>query len=110
MASHETLGNFFLAIGAGPDGRQPPVLFTENETNARRLWNFGAADAFVKDAFHEYVVHGRQNAANLDGVGTKAASHYILSVPAGTSQTVKLRLFAEKETPAQPLGGLLNNL
>ena len=33
VASHESLGNFFLAIGVSPDGRQPPVLFTENETN-----------------------------------------------------------------------------
>ena len=103
VASHETLGNFFLAIGVSPDGGEPRVLFTGNETNSRRLWNFGAGDGFVKDAFHEYIVRGRQNAARLNGVGTKAASHYILSIPAGASQTVKLRLFAEKEAPAQPL-------
>jgi hypothetical protein len=110
VASHESLGNFFLAIGASPDGRQPPVLFTENETNMRHLWNFGAADAFVKDAFHEYIVCGRQNAAHVNGVGTKAASHYILSVPAGASQTVKLRLCAEKESSAQPLEGTFDQI
>jgi Mannosylglycerate hydrolase MGH1-like glycoside hydrolase domain len=102
-ASHETLGNFFLAIGVSPDGGEPRVLFTENETNSRRLWNVGAADGFVKDAFHEYIINERENAASVNGVGTKAAPHYTLSIPGGASQTVKLCLFAEKEPPAQPL-------
>jgi hypothetical protein len=110
VASHESLGNFFLALGASPDGRQPPVLFTENETNAHRLWNFGTADAFVKDAFHEYIVRGRRNAASVNGAGTRAAAHYIVRVPAGAPQTVKLRLFAEKESPAQPLEGTFDQI
>jgi hypothetical protein len=101
VASHETLGNFFLAIGVSPGGGEPRVLFTENETNTRRLWNFGAADGFVKDAFHEYIIS--DNAASVNGVGTKAAPYYLLSIPARASQTVKLRLFAEKEAPALPL-------
>ena len=79
------------------------MLFTENETNSRRLWNFGAADGFVKDSFGEYIISERENAASLNGVGTKAAPHYHLSIPARASQTVRLRLFAEKEAPAQPL-------
>jgi hypothetical protein len=110
VASHESLGNFFLALGASPDGRQPPVLFTENETNAHRLWNFGTADAFVKDAFHEYIVRGRRNTASVNGAGTRAAAHYIVRVPAGAPQTVKLRLFAEKESPAQPLEGTFDQI
>ncbi|HXI48433.1 MAG TPA: hypothetical protein VNH39_07570, partial [Steroidobacteraceae bacterium] len=32
----------------------PEVLYTENETNARKLWNYGGAGYF-KDAFHEYI-------------------------------------------------------
>jgi Glycosyl hydrolase family 63 C-terminal domain len=104
VTSHETLGKFFLATGATPDAREPLLLFTENETNSRRLWDAGVEDGFVKDAFHEYVVRGRRNAVRVNGAGTKAAAHYILSIPAGGSQTVKLRLFAEKESPEQPLG------
>jgi hypothetical protein len=83
---------------------------TENETNAHRLWNFGTADAFVKDAFHEYIVRGRRNAASVNGAGTRAAAHYIVRVPAGAPQTVKLRLFAEKESPAQPLEGTFDQI
>jgi hypothetical protein len=68
------------------------------------LWNSGDKRAFVKDAFHEYVVGGRTDAINPAGIGTKAALHYVLRIPAGAAHTVSLRLFAEKETPADPLG------
>jgi hypothetical protein len=102
-ASHETLGNFLLAIGPDPDGRQPRVLFTENESNARRLWGLGDEGARVKDAFHEFVVRGRTDAVNPNGSGTKAAPHYVLEIPAGGSKTVRLRLFAAKEAPERPL-------
>ena len=33
-------------------------MFTENETNVRRVFNSGAGEGYFKDAFHEYVVHG----------------------------------------------------
>jgi len=103
-ASHETLGNFRLAIGAAPGGAQPEVWFTENETNMRRLWNVGAENIFAKDAFHERLIHGRKDAVSPQNFGTKAAVHYALTIPAGASQTVKLRLFAEKETPPDLFG------
>ena len=37
----------------------------------------------MKDAFHEYVVHGRADAVNPEREGTKAAARYRLTVPAG---------------------------
>ena len=102
--NQETLGRFFLEAGADPAGQFPTALFTENESNARRLWGTGDGDAFVKDAFHEYVVHGKAGAVNPAKTGTKAALHYVLHVPAGGMQTVSMRLFSEKEAPADPLG------
>src|ERR1700678_1842756 len=33
------------------------VLYTENETNAPRLWNFGQ-EGYFKDAFHDRIVQG----------------------------------------------------
>ncbi|HTU03770.1 MAG TPA: hypothetical protein VMG58_18190, partial [Candidatus Sulfotelmatobacter sp.] len=104
IAWHESLGTFHLAIGPDVDGRQPPVLFTENETNARRLWNVGPEGAFTKDAFHDYVVHDRRDAVNPQGIGTKAAPHYVLTIPAGGAHEVKLRLFPAADAPPQPLG------
>src|SRR5436190_5023970 len=100
------LGRFFLHAGPDPAGQLPKTLFTENESNTSRLWNSGDKRAFVKDAFHEYVVGGRTDAVNPAGVGTKAALHYVLRLPAGAAHTVSLRLFAEKETPVNPLGSL----
>src|SRR5947207_12398236 len=93
------LGRFFLHAGPDPAGQLPKILFTENESNTSRLWNSGDKRAFVKDAFHEYVVGGRTDAVNPAGVGTKAALHYVLRLPAGAAHTVSLRLFAEKENP-----------
>ena len=106
--NQETLGRFFLCAGADPSGRFPTALFTENETNTRRLWGIGEAGAFVKDAFHEYVIHGKSKAVNPANTGTKAALHYVLIVPAGMTQTISLRLFPEKEAPADPLGASFN--
>jgi len=103
-ATHETLGRFYCAIGPAPDGDVPSVLFTENESNARRLWGIGDEGARVKDAFHEYVIRGRTEAVNPEGIGTKAAPHYVLRIPAAGAQLIRLRLFAEDERPERPLG------
>jgi len=103
-ATHETLGKFFLAVGTAEDRSFPPFLFTENESNSRLLWGATEDGAFAKDAFHGYVVHGRQDVVNSQGVGTKVAPHYVLDVAAGRSCTVPLRLFRDAEAPPQPLG------
>ena len=64
---------------------EPPkeALFTENESNAMRLWNWPNPSPYVKDAFHEYVVGVRTEAVNPARVGSKAAAHYVFSVDAG---------------------------
>jgi hypothetical protein len=99
-ASHAELGAYRL-IGSGA----PACLFTENETNAARLFGGENPVAHVKDAFHECVVGGRTAAVNPAREGTKAALHYALEVPAGGSVALRLRLHAARaELPAQPLG------
>src|SRR5262245_13784693 len=103
-ASLASLGTFRLAIGSNPDGQLPRVLFTENETNSRRLWNSGIEGSFTKDAFHDHVVHGREAAICAQGMGTKAAPHYILKFAAGASQSVNLRLFANDQISPQLFG------
>ena len=89
VASHHDLGEYRLYCDGSPD-----LLFTENETNTQRLWGQPPASPFVKDGFHEYVVSGRRDAVNPARVGTKAAAHYVLDVPAGGSRTVTVRLAA----------------
>ncbi|MCI0738300.1 MAG: glucosidase [Gemmataceae bacterium] len=88
-ATHVELGNYFLDV----DG-EPIFLFCDNETNTQRLFNVNGARAFYKDAFHDYVIHGRQDAVNADKVGTKAAAYYRLTVPGKGSVQIRLRLQA----------------
>ena len=84
-------------------GRPRSSLFTENETNTRRLFGTDNWTPYVKDAFHEYLIHGQTDAVNPDQVGTKVAAHYRLEIPAGEDVvTIRLRLRgAPNESPAQ---------
>ena len=52
------------------------MLFTENETNFKKLWGGNNNNPYVKDAFHERIVQGRIDAVNLEGFGTKGAAWY----------------------------------
>jgi len=87
LASHAELGERTLQCDGSPE-----LLFTENETNAKRLWGGSNSSTYVKDAFHEYVIAGAKEAVNPEKVGTKAAALYRLEVPAGGSRVVRLRL------------------
>ena len=73
------------------DGK-PELLFSENETNARRLYGQTDAKGFFKDAFNEYVVHGDRSAVKPRRSGTKAGALYRLAIPSGESAVVRLRL------------------
>jgi hypothetical protein len=68
------------------------LLFTENETNVKRLFGGKNRTPFVKDGINNFVVHGQQDAVNPEKTGTKAAAHYRLTVPPGKCETVRLRL------------------
>ena len=88
---HPQLGKCWLHCeGAGE------LLFTENETNAQRLFGVANSMPYVKDGINDYVVHGSQNAVNPEHRGTKAAAHYRLTINPGEEVTVRLRL-----TPAE---------
>jgi hypothetical protein len=80
----------------------PELLFTENETNTERLYGAANRTPYVKDAFHNFVVHDHAAAVNPAQAGTKSAAYYKLDVPAQGSVTIKLRL-----TPQKPAAALL---
>lgn len=94
---HARLGRFRLDF----DGR-PTSLFCDNDTNARRIFAQPDAQGFFKDAFHEYVIDNQHAAVNPAGTGTKAAALYDLTVPAGESVTVRLRLAPAVTSQASP--------
>ena len=90
LADHETLGRYHLTCDGVPE-----LLFTGNDTNVQRLYGTPNPGAYVKDAFHEYVVHGRSNAVNPAGEGTKAAARYRVTVGDGAEHVIRLRLSSE---------------
>ncbi|MFO1322981.1 MAG: glucosidase [Burkholderiales bacterium] len=95
-STHRTLPPYWLYCDAPME-----ALFTENETNMRRIFGAPNASPYVKDAFHEYVIHGRTDAVNPARTGTKAAAHYAFPLGAGESIVVRLRLSAQGDV-AQP--------
>ena len=76
---------------------EPTLLFTENETNTRRLYGDQECARYVKDSFHDYVVQGEKDAVNPDHVGTKAAARYALTLAPGEATTIKLRFTNEEQ-------------
>ena len=92
VAHHATLGASVLEVSAASSGEEPQLLFTDNESNAERLFGSANASPYVKDAFHEYVIAGRAEAVNPAQTGTKVAAYYVLDVAPGAQVTVQLRL------------------
>lgn len=74
--------------------RDAQALFTDNETNALKLYGPAGDNGrkYTKDAFHRYVVAGESDAVNPHQHGTKAALRFTRQVPAGASTVVRLRL------------------
>ncbi|HEX6553419.1 MAG TPA: hypothetical protein VF026_11710 [Ktedonobacteraceae bacterium] len=68
------------------------LLFTNNDTNLKRLFGVQDSAPYVKDAFHEYLIHGNRAAVNPAHTGTKAAALYARTIAAGASVTLRLRL------------------
>ncbi len=103
-AQHHDLGDYWLACRGMPE-----LLFTENESNSKRLWDVENHTPFVKDGIDEMVVHGAQGTVNPQGVGTKVAAHYTWHIESGETQTVLLRLSAnQQQTPFAHAGELFD--
>ena len=96
-ATHGTLGEFVLSIDEAA-----PWLFTENETNAGKLFSAPNVTPYVKDAFHEHVVGSAKGVVNPELVGTKCAAHYVARIPAGGERVYRLRLTRREFVAANP--------
>ncbi|HEY8159104.1 MAG TPA: glucosidase [Methylobacter sp.] len=90
----EFLDDYYLYC----DGKIP-LLFTENETNNARLFAGENASPYVKDGINNFLVQGQQDAVNPAQIGTKVSPHFQLTVGAGETQVVRLRL--TRNAPAQ---------
>ena len=98
-AQHAELGDWLMYAADSAS-----LLFCENETNSERIFGSPNASPFVKDGINDYVVHGADAAVNPARTGTKAAAQHVLTIPAGGSASIRIRLLARPgaDAPAAP--------
>jgi len=82
----------------------PELLFTENESNLRRLFGVPNLGFYQKDAINEFIVNGHRYRLNLEQTGTRAAAYYDLDIPPGQSATVKLKFSPRLDSTADHFG------
>ena len=85
--NHPERGSFILHFEGTPE-----LLFTENDTNNRRIFDVDNTSPFVKDGINDYIVHSAIDAVNPAQSGTKASAHYRTLLRAGESIVLRLRL------------------
>ncbi|KAJ9649384.1 hypothetical protein H2199_000159 [Coniosporium tulheliwenetii] len=102
LTNHPKLGERYIELspspGIGRSGQdvQPELLFTDNDTNYKKLGWGENKTPYVKDAFHSYIVDGKKNAVNPRNQGTKSAAWYAFDegegVAPGECAVVRFRL------------------
>ncbi len=76
----------------------PEFLFTENETNFKRVFAGQNQSLYVKDGINDYVLGGKKDAVNPEPLGTKACARYHRSIEPGEQVTLRLRLTTNRLT------------
>jgi hypothetical protein len=99
-ADHYYYGSRWLYCEGSPE-----LLFTENETNSKRLFNLENDSPHVKDSINDYIVHGLKTAVNPAGSGTKGSAHYTATLAPGAAFAARLRLTHISPSSGQPLDG-----
>ena len=85
--NHHTYGTRHLLCDGAPE-----LLFTDNETNFKKLWGGENEARFVKDGIHDAVVKGTRDTVNPAQYGTKAAAEYGLDLGPGETAVLRLKL------------------
>jgi hypothetical protein len=97
---HHRLGDYYYYF-QHPDY----TLFTDNETNLNKTTGSNHDNPFVKDAFHDAVIHGtnRKKLHNRN-FGTKFSPMYQLKIKGGETKTIYCRLTNQLEERPFDLG------
>jgi hypothetical protein len=97
QTQHESLDPMYFFYEATNE-----LLFTENETNFKRLFGLENSTPYLKDAFHTYIVSGDKSATNPEPSGTKIAPVYRLRIGSKQTRSMLLRLVSVKEWDGKP--------
>jgi hypothetical protein len=87
---HKHLGERWWYV-VSDDGTQPTLLFTDNDTNSKRLFGVQNSSPYVKDGINDVVVHGQLERVNPAQRGSKAAAHFRLVVQPEEARSVYVR-------------------
>ena len=87
-ASHERIGDYYFYYQLPND-----ALFTENENNEEKIFGRPNKSVFVKDAFHDAIINGK-NIVQLrsNKQGTKFSPVYKFNIAPGETKTIYCRL------------------
>lgn len=104
-SDHWRLGERYLHLASSPgfdnlEDVVPETLFTNNETNKKRLYNVDNDSKYVKDAFHDYIIEEDDTAVNPKKTGTKSCGWYAFDsgdgIPPGEFVTVRFKYTNKK--------------
>lgn len=105
-SKHWKLGDRYFQCSPSPgvtEGNDvhPELIFTENDTDYKTLYNGENKSKYVKNAFHKYIVDQEKWAVNPENKGTKSAAWYSFDegdgIPPGGCAVVRFKLSQSTE-------------
>jgi len=101
---HAAHGNYFFYCAD-----QAELLFTENESNNRKLYGVQNTGTYFKDGINNYYVHADASGVNPGMRGTKATAGYDLHIPGRKEKRITLRLSkTENKNPFGDFDSIFN--
>ena len=95
QTTHRHLGDrwWYADIATTP----AELLFTENDTNAARIFGIANPTPYVKDGINDAVVGGAWERVNPAQQGSKLAAHFQAMVAPGDTLTMRVRFCAAEQ-------------
>ena len=84
---HHDLGNYSVYFEKRPD----ELVFCNNETNKKKLYNTTNKSKYLKDGIGRYIIEGKKT-VNPRQTGTKSSAMYWVNVAPGESKEVCFRV------------------
>ena len=104
IAEEELLGRLRLTAGPDPKGEPPTLLFCENETNARHLYGDTVKRRPIRRTASTTTSSTARATVNPAAHGTKMACWYRLTVAAGDTVELRLRIQRNPQEDEPDLG------